>query len=1019
MVSLRQKLTWLILAFLIGPLLFLGCDPDDPNFDFGCRGSSGGKHSLTVDIESGKLKGSQNDHARMFKGIPFAAPPTGELRWKAPQDPIPWKGILHAAESRNVCVQAEMSPTWHASGELIGDEDCLYLDLYRPKTNAENLPVYVYFHGGANRFGGAASYDGSYLAEKENVVVVIPQYRLGPLGWFRHPALRTGSEGDEADDSGNFGTLDNIKALEWVRKNITAFGGDPARVTIGGQSAGASNVAKLLISPMAAGLFQGAVLQSLGGDIISPQAGDAKAGELLAALNYDPAVDGDDIAVYLRSRTAREISSAYTTDHAGFADGRVLPGRYVDVIYDGEYNPVPVMLGSTEYEFKNFLPLYGASFGHPNWANVYDLFEPEFDPSHEWTFEEIFPTQAEVDLYEAMGKYQSAGWKYKSVDELAALLKNRQEGVYAYLFKWGEQSSASREFAHIFGPAHAMEIPFFLGYDHDLFGYALTDENRAGFEALQEMMMTYLGNFIRNGDPGETSGVVWEQWSNDGTLDAPKCIVLDADMTSAQVAMDIGKITPEALQAEAAAQVSGWSEEDAGLVLSMLTTAPAASAEYLLNDEGYELRIGDLTFESLEGTTSEVYWGVHAQAGYQIELPENWTPGSHDLVMYAHGYRGETQELAVAPPTRLRPYLMENTIAWAASSYTANGYNITSGVTSTADLLAHFKSRFGEPRRVYLVGHSMGGHITARTVADSEYKADYAGALPMCGVVGGATDLFNYHLDWGLAVSYFAGLNLPVPYSDTDLALLSETLFGPDGSGIGALGEIPVGNGPFFPYDGTAALLNDAGENLKDAMMYRSGGARPLFDNAFSLWAQFMIDNAMERLADPTSELGMGNIAGNMSTEYHLDRDGVLDTTPEEDQLNGGIQRVDDPAADFSPLMWPVSGNIEIPVLSLHTLGDMYVPFSMEQLWARRIGEAGNSDLFRTRAVRALGHCTFTEAEEAEAFDALVNWVENGKIPGGDNILDSATVEAEDFGCIFTSQGRPLEDPAYERVCLP
>ena len=255
MKQMRQNLKWLAILMMLWVPLILSC------------GLPQNEKNLKVETSAGKIKGKENDHARLFLGVPFAAPPVDELRWKAPQDPEPWKGVLKTQESQNVCVQSGVTTTWHPTGEIIGSEDCLYLDVYRPKTDEEDLPVYVYFHGGANRFGGAASYDGSFLAEDQNIIVVIPQYRLGPLGWLSHPALQTGEAGDEANDSGNFGTLDNIKALEWIQTNIANFGGDPANVTVGGQSAGGSNVGKLLISPLAAGLFKGAVIQSLGGSI--------------------------------------------------------------------------------------------------------------------------------------------------------------------------------------------------------------------------------------------------------------------------------------------------------------------------------------------------------------------------------------------------------------------------------------------------------------------------------------------------------------------------------------------------------------------------------------------------------------------------------------------------------------------------------------------------------------------------------------------------------------------------------
>lgn len=1012
--SMRQRWKWLVLMLILVVPAIWSCRI--PLF----------QKNLKAETQFGRIMGTSNERALMFLGVPFAAPPVGELRWKAPEDPKPWRGVLQAKKSRDVCIQAEMTNTWHATGDYIGSEDCLYLDIYRPKNYRQDLPVYVYFHGGANRFGGAASYDGSYLAQDQNVIVVIAQYRLGPLGWLSHPALRTGDPADAEDDSGNFGTLDNIKALQWVQNNIANFGGDPANVTIGGQSAGASNVAKLLISPLAGGLFKGAVLQSLGGSIITPAAGEALASAMLSKLSgYDQIDPADSAAVeaFLRGKTAEELIAAHGTTYAGFSDGTVLPGSYVEVIYNDDHNAVPVLLGSTEYEWKNFMPLYAPypspiGYGKPLWSKVYDLFDPDFDPDREWTFDEIFASPDEIALYEAIGKYRSLGWKFKAVDELATLLQTRQDDVYAFFFKWGGTESASPEFAHVFGAAHAMDIPFFFGYDHDLFGYALTPENRPGFQDLQDIMMAYLGNFIRTGDPGTVAGATWSQWSNDLSEDAPKCMVFDADFTSAQFGMDSATVTPEGLRAAAEEEVADFAEGDAALVLAMLASY---QREYFLNDEGYDILLTALRFDPLPG--AQAYYGVNKDAGYQIEIPEGWQDGRRDLVMYAHGYRGEVPELTVTQPGRLRHYLTSQGFAWAASSYTANGYNIVSGVQSTDDLLAYFKEQFGEPDNVYIVGHSMGGHITARTITDPKYKDNYVGALPMCGVVGGGVDLFSYFLDWGLLANYYARLNFPVPMSDSLLADFQTAIFGPGNDGDGVLGYLPPQG--YFGALGIMADLEPAGEALKTATMYRSGGKRPLYDTAFSRWATFAIQGqSLSWLADPTSGLGI-NVVGNASRDYHLDDDFAAISEP-EDLLNKGIQRVNDPIYDFEAEMYPVSGHIDIPVLTLHTIGDLFVPFSMEQLWAQRIADAGNSDRFSARAIRSGSHCAFTVEEEVQAFAELVAWVDYGIKPIGDKILEPDVVAADDFGCQFTKIVNPaygddptryLDDPDFAAVC--
>lgn len=1015
MKQLRGKLKWLaaILILLI-PLIW------------SCRLPQNEK-KLIIETTAGTIKGKENDDARLFLGVPFAAPPVGDLRWKAPQDVEPWEGILDTTESQNVCVQAEMTDTWHQTGDIIGSEDCLYVDVYRPKNHKKELPVYVYFHGGANRFGGAAAYDPSNLVDDQNMIVVIAQYRLGPLGWLSHPALRTG---DPEDDSGNFGTLDNVKALEWVQSNIANFGGDPTNVTIGGQSAGASNVAKLLISPLAGGLFKGAVLQSLGGGLISPAEGDARAEDMLTELGYaiGDSADLEEVEAFLRSKSAEELVMAHGTSYSGFIDGNVIPASYVESIFNDDFNSVPVLIGSTEYEFKNFLPLYGPAFGHPEWGDVYDLFDPDFDPDQEWTFDDIFPTQADIDLYEAMGKYQSMGWKYKSVDELATLLQNRQDGVYAYLFQWGGPESASEEFAHIFGAAHAMDVPFFFGDDEDLFGYALTWKNRRGFRSLQRVMMDFLGNFVKSGSPGTVKGVEWLEWSNDPSPDAPTCMLLNADMKKAQIGMDTRKLTTEGIRADALAEVAGWDPADAGLVLAMLNTGVAGPAEYYLNDEGHELLTSKLEFDPLPG--AQAYYGVHNGAGYQIEIPDEWADanGSRNLVMYAHGYRGDTTELTVTQPGRLRNHLISQGFAWAASSYTANGYNIVSGVQSTDELLSYFKATFkaihGEPDKVYIIGHSMGGHISARTITDPNYKDNYVAAMPMCGVVGGGVDLFSYFLDWGLLANYYTGLDYYVPFSAGQLEAYQDAVVGVDGDGNGDLGYIPPLG--YFATAGVMPNLNEYGEAFKTATMYRSGGKRPLYDTAFARWATFNANGqALDWLMDPTAGLGT-NVVGNSSYVYHLDDD-YATVSDEEEALNTGIIRVADPVHDFEESMYAVTGDINVPVLTLHTIGDLFVPFSMEQLWAQRIAEAERSHLFRARAIRSGSHCAFTVEEEVTAFAELVAWVESGFPPEGDSILDPEVVAADDFGCKFTmvpnllygdDPTRHLDDPDFEEVCL-
>lgn len=938
-----------------------------------------------VETSSGYVRGILTDDSVIYHGIPFAAPPVGDLRWKAPQDPAPWSGTLAATARKDVCTQGGMTATWHATGEIIGSEDCLYLDVYRPNSDEADLPVYVFLHGGANRFGGAASYDGSILANDQNIIVVIPQYRLGPLGWFTHPALRAEDPDDRQSSSGNFGMLDNLKALEWVQDNIVAFGGDPANVTVGGQSAGGSNVGKLLTTHLAEGLFHKAVIQSFGGAIITQEDGDVKAESVLDGLGYT----SGDIAQFLRTASADQlIENHVPPNFAGFADGHVLRNNYFKSIWadgtsGGYFIDVPILIGSTEYEFKNFLPLYAAAFGRSDWAYVYDLFDTGFDSTKDWEFDEIFPDQNDIDYYEALGKYYSLGWKSKWVDELSTLMTQRGSTVYAFLFKWGGPESASEEFAHVFGAAHSMDISFFFGYDRDLFGYALTDDNRPGFEALQAVMMSYLGNFIRGDAPGTVAGEEWLPWTNEDG--GPKCMVLDADQTDAVIYMMNDAYLPADVTEMVSIDplVAGLSPTQQFVVNNALA---GYRAEYYLNDEGYDLILTDLVFEAKEG--AEAFHGVHEGAGYRIERPDGWQAGD-GLVMYAHGFRGHHPRLTVTNPEALRDYLVANGFAWAASSYTANGYDIVSGVESTKALLDYFKSEFGEPGQVFLTGHSMGGHITARTITDPALRGDYVGALPMCGVVGGGSELFSYFLDWGLLVNYYApGLGFELPFTEAQL----------------------------LSYQLVAYTLDDP--DFKTATMYLSGGNRPLYDRAFATQRAIPISQSVTFLAEDPDYV-MSPVVGNADRVYHLDDD-YGDQSAAEIALNDGIKRwslIDTTGGEA--LMFPVSGDITMPVLTIHTLGDLFVPFLMPQLWAQKIEDEGNSSLFVARAIRATGHCAFTVDEHVQAFADLVTWVDTNTPPGGDDILDTVAVAAETFGCAYTTAGRPADDPDFATVCGP
>jgi pimeloyl-ACP methyl ester carboxylesterase len=405
-------------------------------------------------------------------------------------------------------------------------------------------------------------------------------------------------------------------------------------------------------------------------------------------------------------------------------------------------------------------------------------------------------------------------------------------------------------------------------------------------------------------------------------------------------------------------------------------TAPAAPPPEYFVDES------KLPFDALPGTTTSRWWGVHNGAGYRIEVPANW---NGDLVLYAHGFRGTGLELTVSDPS-IRTHLVAEGFAWAASSYSTNGYDVKQGVKDTHALGVLFRGLVGNPERTYLMGHSMGGHITG--VAIEQYPAAYAGALPMCGVMGDV-ELFDFFLDFNLLAQALADWPAefppPADYLSTVVPAVKAAL----------ATSFPTG-------------LTPEGEKLKAATELLTGGDRPTFDVAWTFW------NATDFLfglgvGDGTVGVATGVVAGNTDTVYQLDGDPAL--SGDEVALNDVVLRVAKDPQGVHPNglahIPSVQGSPSIPVVSLHTLGDLFVPFSMEQIYARRVAANGASELLVSRAIRDFGHCGFTTGEQVAAFADLVNWVENGVKPAGDDILTPSVVAAATFGCQFTLTNRP------------
>ena len=533
----KNKFLLILILFTASLLLGAGCWFDN---------------DLVRMTQFGLVEGFENEEAGtlIWLGIPYARPPVGDLRWKAPQDPEAWEGVRETKEFCDECAQMGHDPLTWAPTEPIGSEDCLYLNIYRPNNDKKNLPVYVWIHGGSNDYGGATGYDGSAIAVNGDLVVVTVQYRLGPFGWLTHPELR---QYDPLNNSGNFGTLDHIKALTWIRNNIAAFGGDPKKVLITGESAGGHDVMNLVISPLAKGLFHRAMSQSGGMKTLPVAAGDNRAEVLIGKLMV---LDGSseypsDVEDYLRGKSTEELIYGYwfassPPSSSAYQDGFVIPGSVVDTINSGNYNRVPIILGSNQDEMKFFLPLYLQTFPKPtskgvSWAYLWAVL------LYGMPLGNVVDTE-DIQIYEACAYFGSLNWRYNFVDMHARPLREQQSKVWAYHFRWDGAEGSDYQF--IFGAAHATEIPFFFGGTTDIWGgFAFSPvDDTAGRLALSDAMMDYLAKFAKTGNPNGHGLPVWKKWSNE--TGESKAIVFDANESEAEIYMIDEEITAEFVDAE-------------------------------------------------------------------------------------------------------------------------------------------------------------------------------------------------------------------------------------------------------------------------------------------------------------------------------------------------------------------------------------------------------------------------------------------------------------------------------------
>lgn len=445
---------------------------------------------------AGTIEGTRENGLEVYRGIPFAAPPVGELRWHKPMPAHPWDGTLNASTFGDACPQGRV--TQGEFGDNIS-EDCLYLNVWvPPHTERELLPVMVWIHGGGFSFGATSTplYRGDRLAER-GVIVVSVAYRLGPFGFMAHPELSAESQREDGvHASGNYGLLDQIAGLQWVRDNISAFGGDPNKVTIFGESAGGISVSMLAASPLAAELFQRAISESGGSFGPSrtpsypgenmPSLGDAELGGV--ALGHE--VGASSLAEMRAADAATILESARDVAGVGWpiVDGRVIPGDQYVLYSNGQYNKTPVLIGINSDEGAYFRGSGSSSFDEM----IGNRFGPFADPVREALLNGAGGSEKQAirDLF----TYAAFGWHTWAWANLQA--ETHGGPVYAYYFDQRPPYPDDHRLADAKGAPHAAELAYVFGH-LDLYPLPW----RASDHVISNAMIDYWTNFAKRGNP--------------------------------------------------------------------------------------------------------------------------------------------------------------------------------------------------------------------------------------------------------------------------------------------------------------------------------------------------------------------------------------------------------------------------------------------------------------------------------------------------------------------------------------
>ena len=459
-----------------------------------------------VAAPAGKLRGEVSGELNVFKGIPYAQPPIGTGRWKPPVSMVSWNGVRDARQFGTACFQPKpRAESIYADEPPKMSEDCLFLNIWTPRS-ARKAPVFVWIHGGALTSGASsiAMYDGSKMANR-GVVVVSINYRLGILGYLAHPQLSA-----ESPDkiSGNYGLLDQIEALRWIQTNIAAFGGDPANVTIAGESAGALSVMHLMTSPPARGLFAKAIAQSAYmislPELKRPNHGEQAAEDIGARLAT--AIGAPDLAMLRSMDAVKMVESAVRTGYFPMStvDGRILPRQIVDAFERGEQAKVPILAGFNAGEIRSLrilippLPTDPAAYESTIRSRYADLAD---------RFLQLYPSTNLEESILAITRDAMYGW---TAEKLVRSQTALGQSGFLYLFDHGYPAAEAARL-HAF---HAAEIPYVFGTIDRTSARWPKIPSTAAEQSLSDAMLDYWTSFARAGSPRAARQPDWPAYGS-------------------------------------------------------------------------------------------------------------------------------------------------------------------------------------------------------------------------------------------------------------------------------------------------------------------------------------------------------------------------------------------------------------------------------------------------------------------------------------------------------------------------